>query len=530
MNYLTLVQILQALRMVFDIIIVWILLYYVIKIVRSNNRTVQIFKGIFFIIIVQAVAKYFGFDTLAYLTDNIVNWGFLALIIIFQPEIRAVLEKVGKSNVFNRMNTLSGTEKEGLVQALMDAASNLAESKTGALITIEQTTSLSEYAKTGVHMNSEVSAELLCSIFQTTTPLHDGAVIIQGDRLSSASVYFPPTQLDLPSRYGARHRAAIGISEISDAITIVVSEETGRVAIAEQGKLIKMNEKKLRAYLNRVILNRDTVADEMVSSVPSESVSIDSLFKKEMNAAEEELKLAKTQEIGKTDLPKTNAAPGNTSVVIIDETEDDEKDNTPVVHVAEMKTFGKADFHADLAAPAARNAEPEESDEDDEPFADESRKEKRGLFQFLRKDKKTQVEKAVTEVAKDYTTQQLKLKEIEEANEKLEAARQQTLSQTKKITVPAIKNEKTGTVKTIPVVELPKEESGETTTVTPKVGQVRIAKVDLPKRQEVEITDLPPVKPIEITQVQRRTQAVPKVTVFNTAEEEGKDGGTDAGK
>ena len=307
---------------------------------------------IFFIIIVQAAAKYFGFDTLAYLTDNIVNWGFLALIIIFQPEIRSILEKVGKSNVFNRMNTLSGSEKEDLVQALMDAASNLAESKTGALITIEQTTSLSEYAKTGVHMNSEVSAELLCSIFQTTTPLHDGAVIIQGDRISSASVYFPPTQLDLPSRYGARHRAAIGISEISDAITIVVSEETGRVAIAEQGKLIKMNEKKLRAYLYRVILNRDTVADEMVSSVGSESVSIDSLFKKEMNAAEEELKMQKTQELSKTELAKSNAAPGHTSVVIVDETEDDPDDTAPVVHVAEMKTFGKADFHSDLSVPA----------------------------------------------------------------------------------------------------------------------------------------------------------------------------------
>ncbi|MBQ2479224.1 MAG: diadenylate cyclase CdaA [Erysipelotrichales bacterium] len=521
MNYLTLVQILQALRMVLDIIIVWILLYYVIRIVRSNTRTVQIFKGIFFIIIVQAAAKYFGFDTLAYLTDNIVNWGFLALIIIFQPEIRSILEKVGKSNVFNRMNTLSGSEKEDLVQALMDAASNLAESKTGALITIEQTTSLSEYAKTGVHMNSEVSAELLCSIFQTTTPLHDGAVIIQGDRISSASVYFPPTQLDLPSRYGARHRAAIGISEISDAITIVVSEETGRVAIAEQGKLIKMNEKKLRAYLYRVILNRDTVADEMVSSVGSESVSIDSLFKKEMNAAEEELKMQKTQELSKTELAKSNAAPGHTSVVIVDETEDDPDDTAPVVHVAEMKTFGKADFHSDLSVPAVRTENaPAEEEEEDEPFCEP--KEKRGLFQFLRRDKKTQVEKAVTEVAKDYTTQQLKLKEIEEANEKLEQERQKTLSQTKKITVPVVKNEKTTTVKNIPVVELPKENTGETPAVTPKIQQVKIAKVEIPKRQEVEITDLPPVKPIEITQVQRRT-GTPKVTVFETEEKDGKE-------
>ena len=115
-----------------------------------------------------------------------------------------------------------------------------------------------------------------------------------------------------------------------------------------------------------------------------------------------------------------------------------------------------------------------------------------------------------------------KLKEIEEANEKLEQERQKTLSQTKKITVPVVKNEKTTTVKNIPVVELPKENTGETPAVTPKIQQVKIAKVEIPKRQEVEITDLPPVKPIEITQVQRRT-GTPKVTVFETEEKDGKE-------
>ena len=120
----------------------------------------------------------------------------------------------------------------------------------------------------------------------TTTPLHDGAVIIQGDKLSCASAYFPPTTMDLPAKYGARHRAAIGISEVSDAVTIVVSEETGKVSVAEQGKLIQMNEKRLRAYLERIVLNKENISGESRPRTSSVSVSIDDL----VNKFEENLK------------------------------------------------------------------------------------------------------------------------------------------------------------------------------------------------------------------------------------------------
>ncbi len=277
---LTYESIIHYLQVGIDILAVWIVLNYLIKVVRTNQKTIQIFQGILLIIIVQSVSKLLGLTTIAWLADNIVSWGFLAIIVIFQPEIRSILERLGKSNALARIATLTSTEKESLIDELMAATANLTASKTGALITLEQAHSLEDYVNTGIRMNSLVSAELICSIFMTTTPLHDGAVIIQGDKLSCASAYFPPTTMDLPAKYGARHRAAIGISEISDAVTIVVSEETGRVSVAEQGKLIQMNEKRLRAYLERIVLNKENISAESRPRTSNVSVSIDDLVNK----------------------------------------------------------------------------------------------------------------------------------------------------------------------------------------------------------------------------------------------------------
>ncbi len=274
---LTYESIIHYLQVGIDILAVWIVLNYLIKVVRTSQKTIQIFQGILLIIIVQSVSKLLGLTTVAWLADNIVSWGFLAIIVIFQPEIRSILERLGKSNALARIATLTSTEKETLIDELMAATTNLTASKTGALITLEQAHSLEDYVNTGIRMNSLVSAELICSIFMTTTPLHDGAVIIQGDKLSCASAYFPPTMMDLPAKYGARHRAAIGISEITDAVTIVVSEETGRVSVAEQGKLIQMNEKRLRSYLERIVLNKENISGESRPRTSNVSVSIDDL-------------------------------------------------------------------------------------------------------------------------------------------------------------------------------------------------------------------------------------------------------------
>lgn len=255
---LTFESILTITRMFLDIFIIWLLLYYMIRIIRNNSRTSQIFKGILLVILIDITAKFLGLNTVAYFADIFVNWGFLAIIIVFQPEIRSLLEKLGKTSVFSRITTLSGNEKEHLVDQIVTATMLLSKDQTGALISIEQSHSLNDFVKTGTPINSIVTAELLTSIFVTSTPLHDGAVIIQGDRIACASAYFPPTNLEVPSRYGARHRAAIGISEITDALTIVVSEETGSVSIAENGKLISVNRKELRNYLLRVICGAET--------------------------------------------------------------------------------------------------------------------------------------------------------------------------------------------------------------------------------------------------------------------------------
>ncbi len=209
----------------------------------------QIFKGIMFIIIINGLAQLLNLATVENLTQQCLNWGFLALIIIFQPEIRSVLEKMGKTMIFSRITTLTVNERERLVNELVKTSVQLSKTKTGAIISIEQSQSLSDYIKTGTAMNSVVSSELLCSIFQYGTPLHDGAVILQGDKIACASAYFPPTTREFPSSYGARHRAAVGISEISDCVTIVVSEESGDISIAREGNLIKMNERELKEYL-----------------------------------------------------------------------------------------------------------------------------------------------------------------------------------------------------------------------------------------------------------------------------------------
>ena len=241
---------------VIDIVVIWMIILAALRIVRGKSSTMQIFKGIIFVIIVDVLAKVMNLKTLQFLTNMFINWGFLAVIIIFQPEIRTILERLGKSSFFSRMSSLSGNEKEKLVDNIVTAVRLLSADQTGALISIEKSHPLDDFIATGTRLNSDVTAELLTSIFVTSTPLHDGAVIIQGDKIACASAYFPPTTADIPSRYGSRHRAAIGISEITDAITIVVSEETGNVSIAEGGKLTAVNEQQLRKYLTHIIIGQ----------------------------------------------------------------------------------------------------------------------------------------------------------------------------------------------------------------------------------------------------------------------------------
>lgn len=265
-DYLTYNNILNLFRIVLDIACIWLVVYYTLRIIKNNSRTVQIFKGIIFILIVRGFATFFGLKTLEWLSSMFINWGPLALIIIFQPEIRSILEKMGKTSIFSRISTLTVNERENLVNELVKCCVELSNDKIGALISIEQGISLSDFIKTGVPLNSVVSSELLVSIFAPGTPLHDGAVILQGDKIACASAYFPPTTIDCPTSYGARHRAAIGISEISDCSTIVVSEETGTISVVEAGQMTAMDTDSLREYLLGIIC-QTTSEVEAVSDI-----------------------------------------------------------------------------------------------------------------------------------------------------------------------------------------------------------------------------------------------------------------------
>lgn len=236
-----------------DIIIIWFIIYYSLKVIRTNTRTTQLFKGIFFVILVDILAKIFQLKTIQFITDMFINWGFLAIIIIFQPEIRSLLEKLGKSTFFSRFSVMSNDDKSDLVDAIVTASILLSNDQTGALITLAQSYDLENYINSGTRLDAKVSAELLTSIFVTSTPLHDGAVIIQGDRVVCASAYFPPTNRIVSSRYGSRHRTAMGISEVSDAVTIVISEETGSISVTREGSIESVSPTRLKEILQEVI-------------------------------------------------------------------------------------------------------------------------------------------------------------------------------------------------------------------------------------------------------------------------------------
>ena len=272
---LTLQNILSVCRFLLDIGIMWLIVYACLKYIKTNNRTIQIFKGIVAVIILNAIAKVLGLTTVESISNIVISWGFLALIIIFQPEIRRLLEKLGKSSSLTKISSLLPTEKEYLVEQVYEGVVALSKAKVGALITIEQSQSLNDYVKTGKAIDGIITKELICSIFMTTTPLHDGAIIIQGNKVACASTYFPPTSVNLSSRYGSRHRAALGISEITDALTIVVSEETSAISIAKDSAIFNVNSLQLKEYLKKIICNEEIPVSGQSQNTNSLSIGND---------------------------------------------------------------------------------------------------------------------------------------------------------------------------------------------------------------------------------------------------------------
>lgn len=230
---------------VIEIIIIAFVLYHIMVWVK-NTRAWMLFKGIIVILIFLLIAALFQMNTILWLSGKVVNIAAIALVIIFQPELRNALERLGRKNFltaffsfdFQKASTVRFSEKT--ITEIVKACYEMGKVKTGALIVIERDVMLNEYIRTGIPLDSLVSSQLLINIFEHNTPLHDGAIIVRGDRIVAATCYLPLSDnMELSKELGTRHRAAVGVSEVSDSMTIIVSEETGAVSLAVEGTLYR---------------------------------------------------------------------------------------------------------------------------------------------------------------------------------------------------------------------------------------------------------------------------------------------------
>lgn len=226
---------------VIEILIISFLFYHILLWIKST-RAWNLFKGIVVILLFVLIAAIFQMNTILWLAENTLNVGLIALVIIFQPELRNALENLGGKNVFGSLFSIGKTEdnkfSDKTIDELVKASYAMGRVKTGALIVVENEILLNEYVRTGIDVDAIVTSQLLINIFEKNTPLHDGAVIIRGDRVVSATCYLPLSDsLSLSKDLGTRHRAAVGVSEVSDSLTIVVSEETGKVSVAMNGQI-----------------------------------------------------------------------------------------------------------------------------------------------------------------------------------------------------------------------------------------------------------------------------------------------------
>ncbi len=235
---ITITDVISIIKKIIDISLVWIIFYYMLKHIRNNVKLSLIFKGVALVIILKVISDLFDFTTVGLLLEYVIMYGPLALIIIFQPEIRNILEQIGRSQLLGRHKVLTVDERENMVYQIISAMDSLRKAKIGALIVLERDISLGNYIDKAKKIYADLSSDLLISIFFPNNPLHDGGVIIQGDRITCAGAVFPTSSSSkLNKRLGTRHRAAVGISEETDAIALIVSEETGRMSIAIKGEL-----------------------------------------------------------------------------------------------------------------------------------------------------------------------------------------------------------------------------------------------------------------------------------------------------
>lgn len=235
---MTISSLVTVIQKIIDISLVWIIIYSVLKSLKNNIKMVLIFKGIIIIVAIKLLSDWLNLTTIGLLLEYVIMWGPLALIIIFQPEIRNILEHLGRQQILTKHRVLTMDEREKMIYEIMNSVEYLRKARIGALIVIERDVSLNDYIQRSKGIYADISSELLISIFFPRNPLHDGGVIIQGNRITSAGAVFPISlSTKINKRLGTRHRAALGISEESDSIALVVSEETGKISIAISGVL-----------------------------------------------------------------------------------------------------------------------------------------------------------------------------------------------------------------------------------------------------------------------------------------------------
>ena len=235
---MTLANIWDIVTKIIDIGIVWLVFYFILKNIKNNIKMVLIFKGVLLILAIKLLSDLLDLYTVGVILQYCLEWGPLAIIVIFQPEIRSVLESIGRTQLLGRHKILTIDEREKVVFEIMKSIEYFKRNRIGALIVIEREISLQEYIEPATKVYADLSSDLLETIFFPNGPLHDGGIIIQGDRITVAGAVFKTSMNpSISKRLGTRHRAALGIAEESDAIALVVSEESGRISVAVDGEL-----------------------------------------------------------------------------------------------------------------------------------------------------------------------------------------------------------------------------------------------------------------------------------------------------
>ena len=274
----------KLIPLVIDIFLVVCLIYLFVRMVKGT-RTWQLVKGIAFLIIVTWLSGILGLNILHFILGTIMNWGVILIIVIFQPEIRRALEQIGTNKLtkyFGMEKDIATRTKEDIYKVVI-AATVLAKTKTGALMVLERDIKIKDIISTGVEINGDVSPQILVNIFVPNTPLHDGAVVISDNKISAAACMLPlASDTDIARELGTRHRAAIGISKESDAIAVVVSEETGKISVAKDGTLIAdVREDVLKKILiSNIVTKRFTEKENVLNERFSK---IKSIFEKNNN-------------------------------------------------------------------------------------------------------------------------------------------------------------------------------------------------------------------------------------------------------